>query len=136
MLRPASIAHMNIFFDVDQTIIATSNELRPGVKELFAELTRCGHTLYLWSGIGVRWEVVERHGLGEWVSGCFEKPMSRFDELLAPLGIPVRPDFVVDDHEGPVRHFGGVVVKRFLIYNPDDRDLERVRAAIDRHLVR
>ena len=128
---------MNIFFDVDQTLISSSNALRPGVLELFEALRVAGHTIYLWSGIGPRPEVVRQHGLEAYVSGCYEKPLSRYDELLRPLGIPVRPDYVVDDHEGLVLHFGGTQVSHYLLENPADRELARVaeRLGLPRILV-
>ena len=117
---------MNIYFDVDQTIIDSSNGLRPGVIELFSRLRGDGHTLYLWSGLGPRWEIVERYALGELVSGCFEKPLMQYERLLEPLGITVRPDYVVDDHPHLVHHFGGYTVKRYLRADPADREMDHV----------
>ena len=101
---------MNVFFDVDHTIIDADDGLRPGVRELFARLRADGHRVYLWSGLGARWEVVERHELAELVSGCFPKPLYAYERMLAPLGIDVRPDFAVDDHPHLVHAFGGCVV--------------------------
>ena len=120
---------MNVFFDVDHTIIDADDGLRPGVRELFARLRDEGHRVYLWSGLGARWEVVERHGLGELVSNCFPKPLYAYERMLAPLGIDVRPEFAVDDHPHLVHAFGGCVVTRYLGPNKsqprhDPRDAE------------
>jgi hypothetical protein len=46
------------------------------------------------------------------------------------LGIPVRPDFCVDDQDHAVAIFGGVIVSRYERPDPADRELERVYAAV------
>jgi hypothetical protein len=127
---------VNIFFDVDHTIIDSDNRLRPGVRALFERLCGAGHTLYLWSGIGARWEIVRDNDLGELVAGCFDKPLYQYERMLAPLGIPIRPDFVVDDHPHLVEAFGGCVVRRYLRPDPADREMERVAAEIERAAAR
>ncbi len=111
---------MNIFFDVDYTLIDGDGALRPGARRVLSTLAE-KHEVYLWSGLGPRWEVVEQHQLEELVSGCYDKPLQRYDELLALLGIPVRPDFVVDDHPHLVEHFGGLTVPAYR--RADDRDV-------------
>ncbi len=127
---------MNIFFDVDHTIIDSDNRLRPGVRELFERLREHGHSIYLWSGIGARWEVVQTCGLERWVAGCFDKPLYHYEAMLAPLGIPVRPDFVVDDHPHLVHAFGGCVVAAYRIANEGDTEMERVFHEVQRTLLR
>jgi hypothetical protein len=52
--------------------------------------------------------------------------------MLAPLGIAVRPDYVVDDHPHLVHHFGGLVVSRYLKQDLADTEMERVYAEISR----
>lgn len=121
---------MNIFFDVDHTLIDSGNRLRPGVRELFERLTAEGHRLYLWSGIGERSEVVAQHDLGPYVAACYVKPLYQHRRMLGPLGIGINPDFTVDDHPDLPAVFGGVVVRSFLVYDPGDREMERVYAAI------
>ncbi len=121
---------MNIFFDVDHTLIDSGNRLRPGVRELFERLTADGHRLYLWSGIGERLEVLEQHGLAPYVAACYVKPLYQHRRMLGPLGIGVNPDFTVDDHPDLPAVFGGVVVRHFLIYDADDREMERVYAMV------
>ena len=91
---------MNIFFDVDYTLITWDVKLRPGVREVFAKLREEGHTIYLWSGVGPRWEVVRRFELHEHVTDCFWKPLYDHHARLGELGITVMPDFVIDDHLG------------------------------------
>ena len=60
---------MKVFFDVDYTILGLDNSLRPGTKETFQKLLDDGHSIYIWSGMGERWEVIEEHDLGQYVSG-------------------------------------------------------------------
>ncbi|REJ76478.1 MAG: hypothetical protein DWQ36_11695 [Acidobacteria bacterium] len=124
---------MNLFFDVDHTIVDGDDALRPGVREAFTSLRAAGHTIYLWSGLGPRWEIVRRHALEDLVQGCFDKPLYRHREMLTPLGIPVRPDFVVDDHRDPVDLFGGIVVSAYRQPSATDREMHRVVEAVRRH---
>lgn len=121
---------MNIFFDVDYTIISYDGTLRPKVREVFEQLKRDGLDIYIWSGMGIRWNVVRTHGLGPFVSGVYEKPIERYAEavnaMLARQELPVRPDFVVDDYPEIVGVFGGVVVRPFWAVDHRDREIERV----------
>jgi phosphoglycolate phosphatase-like HAD superfamily hydrolase len=123
---------MNIFFDVDHTLIDLRDRLRPGVRKLFARLHRDGHAIYLWSGLGKRWEIVERYRLRRFVTDCYDKPLYQYERMLAPLGIGVRPDYVVDDHPHLVHHFGGLVVSRYLEEDLADTEMDRAYAEISR----
>ena len=116
---------MNIYFDIDNTIISYDGQLRPGVHDVFRRLRASGHEVYIWSGMGVRVPEVEGAGLLPLVSGVFEKPVERFEEGVAKFGLPNRPDAVVDDHDGIVKHFGGVCVRPYFWPDPRDRELER-----------
>jgi hypothetical protein len=116
---------MNVFFDVDFTLITWNYQLRPHVREVFQRLKEDGHTIYLWSGMGERWEVVEQFALGELVSGCFSKPLYDHVARLPELGVPMCPDFVVDDHEEVVTAFGGAVIQP--PHSPLDADREMLR---------
>lgn len=127
---------MNIFFDVDHTIIDTHDRLRPGVRELFQRLHADGHTLYLWSGNGRRWEIVDKFGLHDLVADCFEKPLYAYEQMLEPLGITVRPDFVVDDHPHLPHTFGGCSVGQYLTEDHADKEMERVYSEIVREVAR
>lgn len=123
---------MNIYFDVDYTLIDGDGALRPGAREALAELREKGHRLFLWSGLGPRWETVERHELGAWIDDCFDKPLYRHHEMLEPLGIHRAPDFVVDDHPHLPHVFGGCVVRAYRDPDPHDQEMIRVVAEIDR----
>jgi len=117
---------MNVFFDVDYTLIADDGSLRPYVHEVFQKIKDDGHNIYIWSGVGIRWEVVNRHNLREYIETCYLKPLSDYKEALIDLGVDVMPDFVIDDHSGVAIAFGGVVVKPYYTRNPDDEEMLRV----------
>ncbi|MCH7552416.1 MAG: HAD hydrolase family protein [Chloroflexi bacterium] len=117
---------MNVFFDVDYTLIADDGSLRPYVHEVFQKIKDDGHNIYIWSGVGIRWEVVNRHNLREYIETCYLKPLSDYKEALIDLGVDVMPDFVIDDHSGVAIAFGGVTVKPYYTRNPDDEEILRV----------
>jgi hypothetical protein len=121
---------LNIFFDVDFTLITWDYRLRPHVREVFARLKEDGHAIYIWSGMGERWEVVQDFGLGDYVSGCFSKPLYDHIARLEALGVTVRPDFVVDDHEEPVTVFGGEQIEPASAPLDDDTEMLRIYEAI------
>src|SRR6266511_378097 len=54
---------MNIFFDVDDTLVTWDFRLRPHVRDVFEALRDDGHRIYIWSGRGKRWDVVLRYQL-------------------------------------------------------------------------
>ena len=110
-------------------------EARGVVRDLFARLRARGHRIYLWSGIGVRWEVVERHQLHDLVETCFVKPLYAHERMLEPLEIDVRPEYV-DDHPDLVHVFGGCVVRRYLAADETDTEMERVDREIERATAR
>jgi hypothetical protein len=117
---------MNIFVDVDYTILGLDNSLRPGVRETLQKLKDGGHGIYIWSGMGKRWEVVEKYDLTSLVNGVYEKPTHHFHERLNELGIPFEPDFVVDDYPEIVDAFGGVCVPPYLVKRNSDNEMDRV----------
>ena len=117
---------MNIFFDVDYTILAVDNSLRPGTDQVFQKLVEEGHRVYVWSGVGMRTDDVQRNGLQDYVAGVFVKPLSEFEAGLSTLGIAVRPDFVVDDYPDIVNAFGGVVIRPYYFPAADDDEMDRV----------
>ena len=124
---------MNIFFDVDETIMGYDGSLRPLVHETFTALLEEGHRIYIWSGVRtaemVRTEVVERHGLQAYVTDCFQKPRWDYRAWWKLQGFEVQPDFIVDDYPEIVEVFGGILVKPY-IREQADSELERVHAAI------
>lgn len=117
---------MNIFFDVDDTLITWDVKLRPDVMEVFAALRNDGHDLYLWSGYGPRWEVVRRFQMQEHIINCFWKPLYDFHERLPELGVPFIPDVVIDDHPEIVKAFGGIKVVPAGTPFFEDREMWRV----------
>lgn len=109
---------LNIFFDVDDTIIfwiENQPQLRLGVRETFAALTADGHSLYLWSGVGIRTEIADLFGLWPWITQCFCKPKINPANRLAEFHISCHPDFVVDDYAEIVAEFDGTVIGRYRI---------------------
>lgn len=120
---PTAFPRARIFFDVDDTILTWRYRLRPFTREVMAELTAAGFAVYLWSGRGRRWDVVERFALGTYVLDCFEKPLFRHRERLAELEVPFAPDYVVDDDGPIVQAFGGIQVPAAPEPLLDDRHL-------------
>jgi len=126
---------MNIFFDVDETILGYDGSLRPLVQEVFGRLVEEGHRIFVWSGVrtgdAVREGVVEPHGLAPYVTDCFKKPLFDFLDQWRKTGIEVQPDFCVDDYPEIVDAFGGLLVFPYRYARPDE-DMERVYAAIQK----
>jgi hypothetical protein len=121
---------VNIFFDVDYTILSVDQALRRGTRQVFGQLVDDGHKLYLWSGEGERWGVVRQHQLEDYLSGVFSKPLHDFDAGLQRLGVSPVPDFVIDDYPGIVRHFGGYQIPEFYHSRNDDDELQTVYEVI------
>jgi hypothetical protein len=121
---------VNIFFDVDYTIIGLDGSLRPGTREVFEQLVAEGHDLYIWSGVGVRWEEIRRAGLEPFVRGVYRKPLSHFAEGLERYAIPVMPDFIIDDYPGIVEYFGGLCIKPYTDRFSEDTEMFAVPALI------
>jgi hypothetical protein len=117
---------MKIFFDVDYTILGLDDTLRPGTKETLQKLNDDKHQVYIWSGMGERWEVIEKHQLTHWVSGVYEKPTHHFHERLDELGVPFEPEFVIDDYHEVVATFGGVWVPPYFFKRSFDEEMDRV----------
>ncbi|MCX7618506.1 HAD family hydrolase [Tepidiforma sp.] len=110
---------MNIFFDVDQTLVFIdqhTNSLRPGAREAMQRLKAAGHRVYVWSAAGLAHveRVVHLHGLAEWVDGMFDK-----DPHVQP-----RPDFIIDDDWFLVEKYGGHCVAQYRGVDPEDREME------------
>lgn len=121
-----SIQNMNIFFDCDYTIITWDGKLRPGVRCLFRRLTHDGHTLYIWSGAGIRWYEVRRHGLESYVTDCFHKPLHDYRRRMKGMGVSVVPDIVIDDYLDIVSALGGIRVKPYIYERKTDTEMDLV----------
>jgi len=119
-------AYVNIFFDFDYTLVAKDGSLRPGVHGVLTRLKLESHSLFIWSGIGLRTDEAAEHGLTEFITGVFKKPIEDFERGLIDLGITVRPDAVVDDHVDIVRYFGGVLVRPYFWPDQGDNEMDRV----------
>jgi hypothetical protein len=117
---------MKIFFDVDYTILGLDDSLRPGTMETLTQLKDEGNEIYIWSGMGERWEVVEKHGLKPLISGVYEKPTHHFHERLVELGVPFEPEFVIDDYPEVVSAFGGVWVPPYFFKRSFDQEMDRI----------
>ena len=117
---------MNIFFDVDYTILGLDNTLRPDTHETFTKLVDDQHKVHIWSGVGLRWEVVRQHKLEHLISGVYEKPTEKFHDRLEELGVPLVPDFVIDDYPEIVAAFGGVWVPPYFFKKATDDQMQRI----------
>ncbi len=124
--RTNSTMAPRVFFDVDDTLLASNHRLRPHAREVIEETAALGFDVYIWSGAGVRWEVVHVHALRPFVVDCYLKPLSRHRESLGELGIEAPPDHVVDDDQEIVRVFGGTHVPAPMEPLSEDRELLRV----------
>ena len=116
---------MRIFFDVDYTIHGTDGSLRPGTYELFQMLKADGHSLYIWSGVGIRWTEVKTHGLEAFVTDCYMKPRPDLGESIENLGFSA-PDLVVDDYPAFVEKFGGICLYPYYYKDSDDHEMDGV----------
>jgi hypothetical protein len=123
---------VNVFFDVDYTILGFDGSLRPHTEQVFERLIALGHDVYIWSGVGVRWNEVRRAGLEPFVRGVYQKPLSDFDAGLARYEVPVVPDFVIDDYPGIVEHFGGLCIKPYVSRRWPDDELLAIPDLVER----
>lgn len=119
---------LRVYFDVDDTLLTWDRRLRPFAREVIATVAGAGVEVYLWSGVGVRWEVAHAHNFRIHITDCYVKPLSRHRERLAGLGIPFVPDHVVDDDAEIVGVFGGTHVIAPLEPLDEDRALLQVLA--------
>ena len=73
---------MNVYFDCDYTILAMDGSLRPGTREVFSKLIDDGHQFFIWSGVGLRSDDMNRLDLMDLVSGIFVKPITDVEIVL------------------------------------------------------
>lgn len=119
---------LNVFFDVDNTLIMWNGKLRNHTEHVFQQLKDAGHTIYVWSGVGIRRWDMKRHNLDQYVTDYFIKPLEKHHEKLDALGVPMIPDYVIDDHKTVVDAFGGYHIPDMA--KPDDEELLKVLADI------
>ena len=122
---------LKIFFDVDYTLLAVDGSLRPGTRSAFERLVADGHEVFIWSGVGIRSDDVERHDLQSLVSGVYKKPIYDFVNGLELLKVPHWPDFVIDDYPEIVETFGGVLAKPYFFRSEADDEMEHIYAIIN-----
>lgn len=125
---------MKIFFDVDYTIISFEGRLRPHVHDVFEKLKDDGHDIYIWSGVGLRHEVIERYELGKYVSGVYWKPREDYRARMVELGVDIEPDYIIDDDYGIVQELGGFMIKAYSYSSPSDREMWTVYDEIQKHI--
>jgi predicted HAD superfamily phosphohydrolase YqeG len=123
---PPPVPTMNVFFDCDYTIIAWNGKLRPGVRETFQRLKEDGHTVFVWSGMGIRWGEVRSNGLESYVTACFHKPLYNFRSRLEGMGVTPVPDVIVDDYLEIVQALGGIRVRPYVYEDAADSEMEKV----------
>ncbi|MBI2872137.1 MAG: HAD hydrolase family protein [Chloroflexi bacterium] len=121
---------MNIFFDMDHTLLALDESLRPGTKETFQQIKDDGHDIYVWSGVGIRWPEVRHHKLESFVTDCFQKPTEQYVEKAKKQGLPVWPDLVIDDYPEVCQAFGGIWIRPFYFYNAQDEEMAHMYRVI------
>jgi|TARA_Y100000310_G_scaffold320776_1_gene377552 hypothetical protein len=121
---------LNVFFDVDYTILAVDGSLRPRTRETFELLVNDGHSIYIWSGVGLRkWEV-KKHDLESFVTGIYQKPIQDFVAGLEEMKVPLWPDFVIDDYPEIVDVFGGILVQPYFFKSDSDDQMDRIYSII------
>ena len=125
---------MNIFFDMDYTLLGLDGSLRPNSREVMQRLKDDGHTIYVWSGNGIRWPEVWRFGLETLVTDCFVKPMDNLAEAVEQKRGPIRPDFVIDDYQEVPAALCGVCVSPYTYNNGKDDEMEHVYRIITEYL--
>ena len=89
--------------------------------------------MHVWSGAGDRSALLREHGLEHLVEACYHKPLTDHEAALERLGVPLTPDFVIDDSPEIPAVFGGALVAAYTAgtpsdYFPRDRDEELLRA--------
>ncbi len=121
---------MNIFIDVDYTLISANGSLRPHAHGLFRDLHSAGHTLWVWSGVGIRQAEIEKHGLGGMAAGYAVKPTFDYLQAIRRSPPPALPDLIIDDHPEIVRALGGFQVSPYFFVDERDAELKRASAAL------
>ncbi len=123
-------SNLNIFIDVDYTLIAANGSLRPNARELFLRLREAGHRPWVWSGMGIRREEMIRLGMDGCAAGYLVKPLDDYLKTLRRLEPEAWPDLIVDDHSEIVEAFGGITVRPYFFTDADDRELRRAADAL------
>ncbi len=126
---------MNIFFDMDYTLLGLDGTLRPNSREVMQRLKDDGHMIYVWSGNGIRWPEVRKFGLETLVTDCFVKPLEDLLDSVEKMKVPVTPDFVIDDYQEVPAALGGVWVSPYVYNNGSDDEMEHVYRIITEYMM-
>ena len=124
---------LNLFFDVDFTLISIDGSLRPGVHETFRRLIADGHRIFIWSGVGMRTDEIRKLQLEDLVSGIYVKPLEDFEAGLLTFGVDVYPDFVIDDFWHIVNNWGGVLVNPYYFPSDSDQEMELIYRIVNEY---
>ena len=113
---------MNVFFDVQGTLLTMEEAPRPRAREAFQMLRASGHDLYLWSSGGAGYAATAAYLLrvADLVSGCVGKRQEP--------DVPV--DFAVDEGASVVEAHGGFRITPF-DGDPGDEELLRAAEAVE-----
>ena len=113
---------MNVFFDVQGTLMTMEEVPRPRAREAFLMIKEAGHDIYLWSsgGAGYAAGAADLLGVADLVGGYLDKRQEP--------DIPV--DFAVDDDASVVEAHGGYRITPF-DGDPADEELMRAVDALD-----
>ncbi len=116
---------MNIFFDVDHTLLHNTKDysaLRPGAHNSMRMLNEAGNQIHVWSAGGKEYcqRIVEQHGLSNWVIDCHDK---------SPRVKP-SPDIIIDDDQYLVEKYGGFSVSQYKKIDEHDRELVEIAKKI------
>ena len=122
----SSASHpLDIFFDVDGTLIDWAYNLRPHVHAVFTRLVNEQHRIHIWSGIGMRDDIVDQYDLRKYISGMYVKPTEEYRERLHEYS-PIVPDLVIDDHREIVAVLGGIQIQVPEAVADNDREMWRI----------
>ena len=79
----------------------------------------------------MRWDEIRDHNLDAFVTDVFHKPTTDYVAGLEEMGVPLIPDFVVDDYPGIVAAFGGFFVSEYYKPREDDQLFEVYQTICD-----
>ena len=125
---------MNIFFDIDQTLIEPSTrQLRPWSEWCIKHLQEYGHEIFLWSHVG--WTNCVDVGLKMQIARWkwFTKPgldnMADHSHIVDQIGNQVKIDLCIDDDPTDMPNFyqGMTVLPYFATYDEQiDQEMLRI----------
>ncbi len=121
---------MNIYFDVDQTLIfPMTRSLRPYAKWCIDNLKKAGHSIYIWSRRGEEncWDIARLVGVS--LDNCANKPP--LTNLKRITHLSARPHFCIDDDpEDVIRVWPGMLVLPYCFETEEDKEMLRVLDSI------